>query len=401
VRPALEIYFRNWLVIMALARIFSRSPEQTTALSQQLQQHGYKVEVLSPDEAPTTLADLEIQLEACDPADVLRRAAELAARLQCDIAVAPGALQAETALEQAAAAPSLPGEQVASVVVADQAASQAAAPLSALMETHPVLQATDETELGSRGAPAQAGRWLGAAVATGVAAADKLLASCGSQFRESLELARIGLAKAQAVREQRLLDLTRRRAEAQQHALELKAGRNVVNAYLLRLQQAALEPVPDAQPLSSQPATPLVKPSVLSWKDVLSWKEKTKRIRLRKWEAVVAATALAGGLLGIGLSVAFHSRPTLSANRGATLPPAAVTPQKPEPKPASLPRPSPAVRKVTPKPAVQARRMPPKTPPQRNQDLVARDVTVRRVPPPKPTPRAQADGWKHFSDLSN
>jgi hypothetical protein len=382
---------------MALARIFSRSPEQTAALSQQLQQHGYQVEVLNPDEAPTTFADLEIQLEACDPADVLRRAAELAARLQCDIAVAPGALPPEASPEPAIAAPSLPVQPVASVVVADQPAPETAASLPASMETHPVLQMTEETGLGSGTTSTQAGRWLGGTLAAGLAGADKFLVACGAQFRESLELARIGLAKAQAIREQRLLDLTRRRAEAQQHALELKAGRTVVSAYLLRLQQAALEPAPDAPPLSSQPAAPLIK------SPVLNWKEKTKRIRLRKWEAVVAGTALAGGLIGLGLAAAFHSRPTLSANRGAVLAPApaTVTPQKPAPKPASPTRPSPAVRKVAAKPAVQAHRMPAKIPPQRSQDLVARDVTVRRVPPPKPTPRVQADGWKHFSDMSN
>ena len=383
---------------MALARIFSRSPEQTTALSQQLQQHGYQVEVLSPDEAPTTFADLEIQLEACDPADVLRRAAELAARLQCDIAVAPGALPSETSPEPVSAEPSLPVEPVASAVVADRAAPEIAASLPDSVETHPVLQTTEETELGTGTTSAHAGRWFGGMLAAGLAGADKFLVACGAQFRESLELARIGLAKAQALREQRLLDLTRRRAEAQQHALELKAGRNVVSAYLLRLQQAALEPATDAQPLSSQPAAPLIK------SPALSWKEKTKRIRLRKWEAVVAATALAGGLIGIALAAAFHSRPTLSANRGAVLAPApaTVTPQKPAPKPASPTRPSPAVRKVAAKPAAQPRRIPVKTPPpQRSQDLVARDVTVRRIAAPKPTPRVQADGWKHFSDLSN
>jgi hypothetical protein len=78
---------------MPLARIFTRHPERTAALSSQLQEQGYTVEVVSPDQAYLSPADLEIEFEICERADVLERAAGLAEELQADVAVAPGAIQ--------------------------------------------------------------------------------------------------------------------------------------------------------------------------------------------------------------------------------------------------------------------------------------------------------------------
>jgi hypothetical protein len=78
---------------MPLARIFTHHPERTTSLSGELQQQGYQVEVRSPDQIHLAPADLEIEFEVCDRADVLERAASLADELQADVAVAPGVLQ--------------------------------------------------------------------------------------------------------------------------------------------------------------------------------------------------------------------------------------------------------------------------------------------------------------------
>lgn len=88
---------------MPLARIFTHHPERTAALSSQLQQQGYRVEVASPDELNLAPADLEIEFEICERADVLERAAGLADEFQADIAVAPGVIQA--AMPAAEAAP--------------------------------------------------------------------------------------------------------------------------------------------------------------------------------------------------------------------------------------------------------------------------------------------------------
>lgn len=78
---------------MPLARILTQHPERTAALSSQLQQQGYTVEVVSPDQAHLSPADLEIEFEICERADVLERAAGLADELQADVAVAPGVIQ--------------------------------------------------------------------------------------------------------------------------------------------------------------------------------------------------------------------------------------------------------------------------------------------------------------------
>jgi hypothetical protein len=78
---------------MPLARIFTRNPEGTADLSGQLRQQGYIVEVARPDQTNLAPADLEIEFEVCERADVLNRAADLAAELDADVAVSPGVLK--------------------------------------------------------------------------------------------------------------------------------------------------------------------------------------------------------------------------------------------------------------------------------------------------------------------
>jgi hypothetical protein len=78
---------------MPLARIFTRNPEGTADLSGQLRQQGYIVEVARPDQTNLAPADLEIEFEVCERADVLNRAANLAAELDADVAVSPGVLK--------------------------------------------------------------------------------------------------------------------------------------------------------------------------------------------------------------------------------------------------------------------------------------------------------------------
>lgn len=78
---------------MPLARILTRNPERTADLSTQLKQQGYSVEVARPDQTNLAPADLEIEFEICERADVLDRAADLASEIGADVAVAPGVLQ--------------------------------------------------------------------------------------------------------------------------------------------------------------------------------------------------------------------------------------------------------------------------------------------------------------------
>jgi hypothetical protein len=82
---------------MPLARILTAFPERAESLAQQLRDQGYSVEFLSPEKAGMLRADLEIDFEICDQKVVLRRAAELANKLNADIAVSPYALPANFA----------------------------------------------------------------------------------------------------------------------------------------------------------------------------------------------------------------------------------------------------------------------------------------------------------------
>jgi hypothetical protein len=111
---------------MPLARILTRNPERTADLSSQLKQQGYSVEVARPDQANLAPADLEIEFEICERADVLDRAADLASELGADVAVAPGVLQmppkpaAEPIMYGSTAPQPLPPETVAPEPVLSQ-----------------------------------------------------------------------------------------------------------------------------------------------------------------------------------------------------------------------------------------------------------------------------------------
>ncbi len=373
---------------MALARIFTRYPEQTTALAQQLEQQGYRVEVLSPDEAPATLADLEIQLEVCSPAEVLRRAAELAARLHADIAVAPGALlaapESPEPAQQFAPAP-------AAFTLITPEPSAVPAVLPGATETH-----NDEARPREPNRGARAARAFGAALAACAAGAGEFLSSAQAAFREQMAQARAGAAEAHSRRQERLLELIRRRAEAHQNAAVLESSRRALSAYLLQLQREYPEALPGTESNAALAAEPPVR----------GLRARIRRLRLKKWEAVVAGVVSAIALFVAGLALAsFHSRPAPSTNPRATMPSSGgVTLQGAQPKPAPA-RPSPtvrktAIRKTTPKPAMQARHIQRGTT-QRNQDGAANDVVVRHFATPKPTPPTQTAGWKHFSDTSN
>src|SRR5215469_4349934 len=77
---------------MPLARILTLRPEETTGISQQLQQLGFDVEVTSPHERNLSPAELEIEFAICDQQQVLARASAIATQLQADVIVFPGAL---------------------------------------------------------------------------------------------------------------------------------------------------------------------------------------------------------------------------------------------------------------------------------------------------------------------
>lgn len=78
---------------MPLARIVTDFPEEALDLATQLRARGFQVEILSPRVTPTTVADLEVQLDECAVDDVLAHAAQMAAGDVACVYVAPGALE--------------------------------------------------------------------------------------------------------------------------------------------------------------------------------------------------------------------------------------------------------------------------------------------------------------------
>jgi hypothetical protein len=138
---------------MPLARIFTRNPEGTADLSGQLRQQGYTVEVARPDQTNLAPADLEIEFEVCERADVLNRAADLAAELDADVAVSPGVLKpaAQPSPEPVMAVQPVPEPVTENVVelksqpaVADERERQFEAAFAPVIEMPAAMQASPE-----------------------------------------------------------------------------------------------------------------------------------------------------------------------------------------------------------------------------------------------------------------
>lgn len=77
---------------MPLARIITNSVDDSLELTMQLRARGFLVETVSPDQIPSTPADLEVRLEECSPEDVLSKAAQVTENEDLWVFVAPGAL---------------------------------------------------------------------------------------------------------------------------------------------------------------------------------------------------------------------------------------------------------------------------------------------------------------------
>jgi len=145
---------------MPLARILTRNPERTADLSSQLKQQGYSVEVARPEQANLGHADLEIEFEICERADVLDRAADLAAELGADVAVAPGVLQmapkpAAEPIMYGSTAPQLavPQQVIAQPMVSQPMIAEPAAENVVQSESLPVRERDPERDFEAAFAP--------------------------------------------------------------------------------------------------------------------------------------------------------------------------------------------------------------------------------------------------------
>jgi hypothetical protein len=216
----------------------------------------------------------------------------------------------------------------------------------------------------------------------------------GKEYRERLDIRR---EEARAAREQRLLDLAKRKALATERAAELEAARQSASARLQQLlRERAVEPVlhtpavyEEAAATSAVPERQNGRPAwprMNAWRTYLvSWMGKRYTPQL---EAVLTGVAAATALFAIGLALySFHPRPALSSSidqpyKGVTVKtggttvggnPVAAT------QPVSKPSPSETEQRPT------AKQSP-------HRSGTASDVTVRHFAPSRRISRAASDG---------
>lgn len=387
------------------ACIFTYHPGNAEHLAETLKQQGYFVEILRPDETPVLSADLEVVLETCASEDVVRRAAELAHGFDADVAVAPRTLiTAPAAGELRTFVDAGPGPIPAAPGSHTESRFQTAInevlpelPVGKNIAREPELA---QSENRTPGALARAVPRIAVTLAAWAASAREALITARGQVRDYREHALTRIAFVRAKREERILELTQRRIEAQEHASQLATARKNAAAYLLQLQHESGGVIrPTNRGLSEESAG---EPAVRPWR--VLFESLLERVRPVRWDAALAGLASAGALFAIGLAVAsFGSKSNVTlgheppaANAPAPVAatnaqPPAVAPAKPAAAPAQSRKPSPSQhpRSARKRAATNA------------DNDVGSDVVIRHLASPSPTPKVQAQGWKHFSDMDS
>jgi len=77
---------------MPLARIITRSTEESQEVAAQLRARGFEVEMALPGNVPIRPADLELRVQECAPEEALRRADALSGSEDLCVYIAPGAI---------------------------------------------------------------------------------------------------------------------------------------------------------------------------------------------------------------------------------------------------------------------------------------------------------------------
>ena len=398
------------------ARIFTNHPGNAESLAEALKQQGYFVEILRPDQTPVLSADLEIVLETCARADAVRRAAELAHDFDADVAVAQGTLTSAPAADelQAVVEPQpnpIPAAPASAIETRLQSELHQAPETWAPLELHVPETIAQEPELTQRenpapGALARAVPRIAVTLAAWAASAREALVTARSQVHDYREHALTRIALLQAKRDGRLLELTQRRIEAQEHASRLATARKNAAAYLVQLQRESGGVIrPTNRGLAEQPAA---EPAVRPWR--VLFESLLERVQPVRWDAALAGLASAGALFAIGLAVAsFSSKPTLTlgneppaANASG---PVAATNAQAAPAVSNAPvaptKPSAAhAGSLKPSPSQRPRNTHNRADTNRERDT-GNDVVIHHLVTPSPTPKVQAQGWKHFSDMNN
>jgi hypothetical protein len=476
---------------MPVARIFTVHPERTVTLTKQLESEGYSVEIVRP-ESPAAPADLEIDFEVWPEERALYRAAELAERLHADVCVAPGVeLGRPDAAKEPATQPK-PSQPRQSLHVVSQApAAELATPEPAepIQQEQPDPSTVSGPQKEDMSVPPAV--WLAAAGPSpeqsqsieDISAREPEPASTGQQspknafapVREMAQKAGRALATSwnaarnlareykqqldvrrtefKAERQQRLLELEKRRTAAKERAKELQAAREAASARLQELlRERGGEPAPaaaseleQASGLSASPAgrdelqtvnAPAVaatSPGTGAWKTRLgAWLAARRGAPAKAiFAGVAAVTALF--ILGVALA-SFRSHPPSSSSaeqsgKGVTVKTGGVTLGPSEPAKATGPA-APATTTPRPSPAVRGQNAEVKRPQTHNaakvtetdfgNDVTVRhftrkssrpgstqngsDVTIRHVSPRKSKPQAKSTPQtrlKHISDLDD
>jgi hypothetical protein len=423
---------------MALARIFSDSPDYASALIHDLQQQGYQVEIVRPEEIPTGPADLEIQYELCDAHRVVERAQELASQAQADIVVESGVLGTASAeparedLPQAIIKADAPEthreiwEEPAVIVDPD--------PAQAWVEQDPAMESqiekrqefapeqetileqeedrapaalitpeTGATETAAAPYPAIA-MWSKSVTALMAFAGNSLDSAHGiwlaglHKMREQRARAAIRMAEIRARREQQLLELACRRAETLQRSRQLEAARRAAAGYLSQLQleakAAAKDETQSGDSIASIPFHSRQREGQGWWPS-------------RHMKHIAAGAAAAGTVFALTLGIStLRSKPEPA--KPAPVPAPVVTVQSNRITAAQPQRPSPAVRLAKARPVPpRAVHAPVSSASQSDDGDVVDDVVIRHFAPAKSlqsrsrTSDGVKDGVKRISDSDN
>lgn len=235
---------------MPLARILTLNPEDANVFARQLRELGFEVEVVNPNQEQLAPADLEIEFAICDQQQVLGRAAAIAAELEADVLVFPGAIPHLPKPIPMAESPSVPAELADEPYLEPLAAVETHERFVELPErseaTSQMLELNEEPQefnlekepadgrtmslLAAMANKLRGGlRYFNGAASSGTArlkragsSASSAVAARALEFRE-----RMGqrIARIRAGREQRLVERRKHHAEAMQRASALEQER--------------------------------------------------------------------------------------------------------------------------------------------------------------------------------
>jgi hypothetical protein len=220
---------------MPLARILTFDPDAAADFAQQLQQLGFQVEVVNPNEQQVAPADLEIEFAVCDQQQVLGRASAIAAELQAQVIVFPGAVPP---LPKPISTPQR-NERLEPVEVSwEEQETMTEQPVHQTIHEDPDFSPPIETA-GTREDAAftqlaerlrAGGQRLRVALASAMARLKTTTTSAGNavagQCRALQEVIRLRVAHARAAWERRLAEIRRQRVEAAERAAALKLERH-------------------------------------------------------------------------------------------------------------------------------------------------------------------------------